>query len=142
MATPLQHFASHETTYKNLAVNTDASLRRISEIILPSSLGYTTLLLPVIAQLTQHNADRWLTWIVDKAPAKAVLQAYGANLNRLRLIHIPESVDNRWVIWEALAQGNSHTVVAQLDQLSEDDVKAMEQAGSKGNTQGVIIRAR
>lgn len=120
------------------SMNRNAHDQKIAEIAVARDSDQT-LLMPIIATFS-HYDERWLTWITDSVPSKEQLLDYGVNLRALRLIYINRHQDSRWLIWEALAQGNSHTVVTELGKLTKKDVGLMEGAAAQGSTQGIIIR--
>ena len=130
----------HATNILHRPIAHDAHEHKIAEVIVTEG-NCQALLLPIISAFSQHNS-RWLTWITDKVPAKERLLTYGINLNTLRVIYINRQQDSRWLIWEALAQGNSHAVIAELGKLTIQDMNTMEKAAIQGNTQGIIIRQR
>ena len=116
---------------------------KIVEIVAARN-SMATLLIPIIATFSQYDVSRynkrWLTWITDRVPCKEQLLANGVNVKALRLIYVNCNRDNRWLTWEALAQGNSHTVITELNQLTSDEIAAMEKAAIQGGTQGIIVR--
>ncbi len=99
-----------------------------------------TLIMPMIAHLSQENGDRWLTWITASKPNREELKRFGVNTDRLRLIHTKEQKDQQWISWEALALGNSHTVIASPGKLSEKEFHQLESAAKRGISQGILIR--
>ena len=118
----------------------DLYRHKIAEIVVANNSSQA-LLMSIIATFSRYN-KRWLTWITDKVPSKQQLLTYGVNLKTLRLIYVNPYQDSCWLTWEALAQGNSHTVIAELGKLAGQDVHAMENAASLGDAQGIIIRQR
>ena len=118
----------------------DANEQKIAEIIVARE-SCQTVLMPLIATFS-HYGRRWLTWITDSVPSKEQLLTHGVNLQTLRLIYISQHQDSRWLIWEALAQGNSHTVITEPGQLARKDLCLMESAAIQGGTQGIIVRRR
>lgn len=115
----------------------------ITELVLTHNApAQTPLLLPMVAHLSQDNSDRWLTWINPGPVDRQLLSDYGADTGRIRLIHTHSHTDSRWIIWEALAEGNSHTVIAAPGRLSEREMQQLESAARKGECQGLILRLR
>ena len=99
------------------------------------------LLLPMIAHLSKSH-QRWLTWLTPGPIDRGLLEDYQVDLQTIRLIHTPEYSDSRWILWEALAEGNSHTVIASPGRLSEKDLRQLEAAAHKGECQGLLLRLR
>jgi len=99
------------------------------------------LLLPMIAHLSRSR-QRWLTWLTPGPIDRGLLEDYQVDLQTIRLIHIAEHSDSRWILWEALAEGNSHTVIASPGRLSEKDLRQLEAAAHKGECQGLLLRLR
>jgi cell division inhibitor SulA len=129
---------AHNSNYA-LAPTQKKHARHIAELIVPNFNDNSTVILPIAASLSLHRSDKWTTWITHKTPSKAQLSIMGANLSRLRIIHIDEHSDARWIIWQALAQGNSHAVIAEQRDWSKEDIADMETAAKNGKTQGILI---
>ncbi|MFT5420920.1 MAG: cell division inhibitor SulA [Candidatus Endobugula sp.] len=113
--------------------------RKIAELIIPSFTESNAIILPILASLSQQSGQQWTTWITHRTPSKAMLEQMGADLSRLRIVHIKKTSDARWVVWQALAQGNSHTVVAEQGHWRQDDIKDMELAADTGNCSGILV---
>jgi cell division inhibitor SulA len=113
--------------------------RAVSEIIIPSFSDSKIVVPTIIASLTQQASDRWTTWITTTVPNKALLSSLGARLSRLRIVYINPEDDARWVIWQALAQGNSHNVIAEQAHFSPSDIQRMEVAATQGKCKGMMI---
>lgn len=96
----------------------------------------------MLAHLSHGNLDRWLTWIAPGPIDRKLLEQYGVDARKLRLIHLPSDQDNRWIIWQALAEGNSHTVIASPGLLSDKEIARFEEAAQAGNCQGLMLRLR
>jgi cell division inhibitor SulA len=115
----------------------------ITELVIANTKDqYQLWLLPMIAHLSQLENDRWLTWINPSAIDKQALITFGANLERIRLIHLSPTQTKLWAIWEAMSAGNSHTVVASPGVISDKQLKHLEQAANKGLCQGLLLRFR
>ncbi|NHN35968.1 hypothetical protein G8764_01510 [Pseudomaricurvus alcaniphilus] len=99
------------------------------------------LLLPMIAHLSRI-ADRWISWITTTAIDAQQLQEFGVDTTKIRVIHANSEDDQRWILWEALHNGTSHTVVAFPDTFSKDDMAHFEHAARQGCSSGLIIRYR
>lgn len=118
-------------------------LGSITELVLTHNApDQTRILLPMLAHLSHGNRDRWLTWIAPGPIDRQLLEQYGVDASQLRLIHIPSDQDSRWVIWQALAEGNSHTVIASPGLLSDREMARFEEAAQAGNCQGLMLRLR
>lgn len=115
------------------------SPRKIAEVIVPNFNDNHSVILPIAASLSHHQSEKWTTWITHKMPSKAQLTLMGANLSCLRIIHIKEHSDARWIIWQALAQGNSHAVIAEQRYWAKEDIKDMEIAAKNSDTQGILV---
>jgi len=113
--------------------------RGIAEIVIPPSIASAPIISPIVASLSQQTSDGWITWITLTRPNKASLIASGANTNRLRIVYIDRNDDARWVFWQALAQGNSHTVIAEQSSWSKRDMEKLEIAAERGQCKGVAI---
>jgi len=121
---------------------TEAPAGGITELVLTQQAPEQhQLLLPMIAHLSKSRR-RWLTWLTPGPIDRRMLEAYQVELNSIRLIHTSEQRDCRWVLWEALAQGNSHTVIASPGHLSDKDLRQLEIAAQGGACQGLLLRSR
>lgn len=116
-----------------------ATPRYISEVIVPNFAENHCVISPMVAAMSQSDSACWTTWITHRMPSRAQLEILGANLSRLRIIHIKENTDARWIVWQALAQGNSHSVIAEQCVWDKADIKDMETAAKMGNTQGILV---
>lgn len=96
----------------------------------------------MLAHLSHNNRDRWVTWIAPGPIDRQLLEHYGVNTGKLRLIHTANDQDSRWIIWQALAEGNSHTVIASPGLLSDKEIARFEEAAQAGNCQGLMLRLR
>lgn len=100
------------------------------------------LLLPMVAHLSQSHPDRWVTWVNPGVIDRHTLERYGVDTRRIRLIHTGNPEDVRWIAWEALATGTSHTVIAAPGKLTRKDVQALEEAAQRGQCQGLLLSLR
>jgi len=119
----------------------------VTELVLShQSPDHADLLLPMLAFLSQQtdpgHQNRWITWVAPKGIDKALLQQYGVDSSKIRLIHITKPEDMLWITWEALAAGNSHTVISSPGKLSEKELRQLEAAAHQGETQGLLLRLR
>lgn len=115
----------------------------ITELVLTHNAPeQTQLLLPMVAHLSRTQSSRWLTWIGPGHIDRALLERYGVDTRAVRVIHAPDHENSRWILWEALARGNSHTVIASPGQLSDRELKQLEAAALKGQCQGLLLRVR
>ncbi|GAB3110775.1 hypothetical protein G8770_21145 [Aestuariicella hydrocarbonica] len=114
----------------------------ITELVLTQHSPDTQmLLLPMLAYLSSNN-DRWITWISDAPVDRNVLAAYGVDTHKIRVIRESSEESTRWILWEALSAGTSHTVIATLSDASEETVSHLESAAQEGNSHGLLIRYR
>ncbi len=120
----------------------------------PASFGVTELVLaanepqqlamvlPMIAHLSHKETDRWITWIAPQGIDRSLLETFGVDTQRLRLIHSPNHQDYNWVIWEALRTGTSHTVIANVGALPEKAIRQLNEAAHVGHCDGLLLRFR
>ena len=115
----------------------------VTELVLANdSLEQLALILPMIAFLSHSQGERWITWISTQPISRELLEAYGVNTRVLRFVHCKDGDNARWVTWEALAAGTSHTVIASPGKLTDKELAQLEQAAYMGKTQGLLIRLR
>jgi len=121
------------------SINDQVNARAVSEVIIPSFADNNAIITPIIASLTQQTSDRWTTLITSRTVDKALLESLGAELSRLRIVYVAANADARWVIWQALAQGNSHNVIAEQAHFDTSDIEAMEVAAVEGKCNGILV---
>ncbi len=127
----------------HLTPKAQASNSGVTELILANdSLDQLRLILPMVAYLSQSQSDRWITWISPQAINRQLLENYGVHTQRLRFIHCEDGENARWIAWEALAKGTSHTVIASPGKLSDRELAQLEQAAQEGKAQGLLLRLR
>ena len=150
---------SREVSMNTLRKNTDVKVNlttnvqdfiksRMTEVIIPQGQNSNHILFPLVASLSkqkekelQSNSKRWVTWITDRKPSRQQLDSFGSNNTHIRIIHRSAADDNRWVIWEALNKGNSHTVIADIASVTKDDITQFEAAARQGNCVGILARS-
>jgi cell division inhibitor SulA len=113
----------------------------ITEIVLPDTQS-SSIYLPSLAFLSSQANGRWLTWLVPHCMDKAALIKYGFDLKRTRFIYPTSQADCFGLIWKALAEGNSHTVVGSPGRLSEPLLSKLEGAARTGSCNGLLLRYR
>ena len=122
----------------NLKTNETTSL---TEIVLSARTGADLeLLLPMLAHLSRKNPDRWFTWINPKDVDKQLLKDFEFALDNVRVIYSRNEDEILWLMWDALANGTSGSVVAEIGAISENSRKELEQAALLGNCRGLLIR--
>ena len=115
----------------------------VTELVLTSDAPeQLVLLLPMIAFLSNSCSDRWITWVAPHNVDRKLLEGYGVNTRFMRLIHCTDPQHALWVTWEALAAGNSHTVIASPGKLSDKELGQLETAATLGKCQGLLLRVR
>lgn len=115
----------------------------VTELILTSDAPeQLSLLLPMIAFLSNSSQDRWITWIAPHNVSRELLEAYGVNTRYIRVIHCHDQLSLLWVTWEALAAGNSHTVISSPGKLTDKELNQLEVAAMQGKAQGLLLRVR
>jgi cell division inhibitor SulA len=125
------------------AAPASAATSGVTELVLAGDdAQQLALLLPMIAHLSNHCQDRWITWIAPSGITRSLLESYGVNIHCMRLIHARTPDDARWITWEALSAGNSHSVIANLGRLTERELKDLEVAAWNGQSQGLLVRSR
>lgn len=117
----------------------------ITEIVLPNEQSLEVVL-PSLAFLSRNlcpkNKNRWLTWFPPIGVTKELLTGYGFDLSRVRFVYPKDTEHCFWLFWEALAEGNSHTVIASPGKLTEQQVKRLEHASAVGDCSGLLLRNR
>lgn len=115
----------------------------VTELVLTSDTpGQLALLMPMIAYLSNTSKDRWITWIAPHNISRELLESHGVNTQYIRVIHCSEKLNLLWVTWEALAVGNSHTVISSPGKLTDKELNQLEVAAVQGQCQGLLLRVR
>jgi cell division inhibitor SulA len=143
---------------KSPAVGTDSaghtdkfSKNRMNEMIIPQTHNSNHILFSLVASLSQKKekksspalpkGSRWVTWITDRKPSRHQLDSYGSDNSTIRIIHTRTEDDNRWLIWEALSKGNSRMVIADVTDVTTDDIAQFESAAQQGQCVGILARS-
>lgn len=114
----------------------------ITEIVLPDSHDLS-MVMPSLAFLSNQHYDRWLTWICDTPKLdRQQLQGYGFNLSHIRVIYPRDNEHGFWLFWEALAEGNSHTVIGKPGLLTDPQLARLESGARAGQCSGLVLRDR
>lgn len=114
----------------------------ITEILIPGNAWEQDLVLPMLAHLSRQNSSeqKWFTWISPQPLTKDQLERFDFNCTRIRWIKSTSDAYSLWLLWEALSNGNSDTVVAIFDKLNEAQRSDLEQAAEIGKTKGIVLR--
>jgi len=114
----------------------------VTELVLTKhSPDHRMLLVPMIAHLSQQ-ADRWITWVAPGPIERKLLESYGVDTNKLRIIHSQTEESTTWILWDALNNGTSHTVIGTVNKLNDQAIKHLEQAAQNGNAKALLVRYR
>ena len=115
----------------------------ITELIIAnSSPEQAALIMPMIAFLTKSCVNRWVTWIAPQHMSREFLESFGVDTSFVRLVHCSDEESRLRITWQALAEGNSHTVIASPGKLTEKEFKQLESAAQQGQCQGLLLRVR
>ena len=119
------------------------NLAGISEIVLATNSEESRdITFPMLAHLSKASKNRWFTWITDQPISKAVLAKYGFQLDHIRIIQSCGDSESLWLMWDALNNGTSDTVITDLSSLTEKDRQKLEIAAFNGNTRGLVLSHR
>jgi len=114
----------------------------VTELVLTKqSPDQRMLLLPMIAHLSQQ-ADRWITWIAPGPIERQQLESYGIDTLKLRIINSQSEETNTWMLWDALNNGTSHTVIGTVSKLNDQAITQLEEAAQNGNAKALLVRYR
>ena len=141
------------TQSRQMVLNTNSRLdeenrrdeQRIVEFVFPGEpRQQLSLILPVLANLSNNNDQRWLTCIGPSFLSKKDCQRF--RLNWQRLLQVLPNQRCAAVIdlaERALQAGKSHTVVCVIPAaLSAAELARLERAATLGSCQGIIIHGR
>lgn len=129
----------------NPAINKESALKtKMTELVIPQTSNSDQIILPLVSSMTRSSMEvnaRWLTWITYRKPSASVIKQFNPDCKHLRVIHINKHTDNKWIIWDALNCGNSHTVISDISSINEEEMVMMEEAALMGNCTGILIRS-
>lgn len=114
----------------------------VTELVLTKqSPDQLMLLLPMVAHLSKQ-ADRWITWVAPGPIERKLLESYGVDTAKLRIIHQykPEQVTR--ILRDALSNGTSHTVIGAVEKLSDQTIGQLEQAAQQGQAKALLVSYR
>ncbi|WP_245574156.1 cell division inhibitor SulA [Neptunomonas japonica] len=115
---------------------------KITEIVTRSGeLNDMPLLMPLLAQLSHE--DRWFAWIAPPANLpRSLLQDAGIDLNKVILLYPDEHNSVLQLAKKALSTGTCHAVISWAEEISEHEIKNLEQSAQQGCSNGILIRRR
>jgi cell division inhibitor SulA len=129
-------YNSHQLSQRNAS---NAMTSKIVDVAIPRFTNVNAIIFPIIASQSLQSSTEWTTWITHRTPTKAGLAELGADLTRLRIVHVSKETDVRWMVWQALALGNSHTVIAEQTAWPNSDMMDMERAAQQGQTRAILM---
>lgn len=136
------HASGPQTPEPQPALHAEQNNSGITELVLTQhSPDAQLLLLPMLAHLSRNN-ERWITWITPAAINREILAAYGVETHKIRIIRSADDEATRWILWEALNTGTSHTVIATPGELNDSGFTYLEEAAQNGNSRALLIRYR
>lgn len=139
LAPQIDQSATSEPAFKQVQ---QKQLYSVTELVLTKHCTDDAMIvLPMIAHLS-NNSDRWLTWIISTPIDKQLLESFGINTSKLRLIHVDKQQDQKWLITEALKNGTSHCVIANPEMINSSDVKFFQKSAQQGHCHGLLISYR
>ncbi|MGH1469933.1 MAG: hypothetical protein ACRBCS_01980 [Cellvibrionaceae bacterium] len=102
------------------------------------------LVLNSLLSFASNSEDhRWTTFITTDPAEYFRLSKLKLNARKFRIIYLKNKDDLLWVTWDALAEGNSHTVITQtrFDEktLNQDVQENLNKAATLGNTDGIFL---
>lgn len=118
-----------------------APASRVTELVLPAE-DDQSLLLPMLQYLSSRSTQRWLTLISSQPCNWRWLKAAGVESRNLRVINAKTAADALWMAWEMLANGTSHTVIAEPGLLHPQALAELERAAQCGDSRAVLVRRR
>ncbi|UTA49385.1 hypothetical protein L1F30_07570 [Simiduia sp. 21SJ11W-1] len=141
MAIALQNNNSARAALAAQEPKTCTPTSRITELVIPKG-DQQSMLLPMICFLGNNNQRQWLTLISVRSSQQHTLKSQGVNAQTLRVIQASSHNDVLWMTWEALSNGTSHTVVAELPPQPKDVLKELERAAHEGNSRLILVSQR
>ncbi|MBV9344781.1 MAG: translesion DNA synthesis-associated protein ImuA [Gammaproteobacteria bacterium] len=110
------------------------------EVLARFGSGELTILLPLLAQLTQRASGRWCVWVAPPLlPFAPGLSAQGVRLERIALVSGEQPL---WSFEQVLRSGACDAALAWIAHLRPRDTRRLQLAATHGRTLGVLFRAR
>lgn len=131
--------AAPQATAQHAAPQKDSSITEL--VFTRHSPDDNQLLLPMLAHFSRMT-NRWITWIVSSPVDGRELAEYGVDTGKLRIIYSRNTADTRWMTWEALNNGTSHTVIATPGHINSNELTFLKQASRNGGSHGLLIHYR
>ena len=122
--------------------STKVDFGKITEIVTSSGeLNDIPLLMPLLAQLSHE--DRWFAWISPPVNLpRSLLQNAGIDLNKVILLYPDSQHSVLQLAKKALSAGTCHAVISWAEEISEHEIKNLEQSAQQGRSNGILIRRR
>jgi cell division inhibitor SulA len=122
--------------------DTKTDFGKITEIVTGSGeLNDIPLLMPLLAQLSHE--DRWFAWISPPVNLpRSLLQNAGIDLNKVILLYPDAQHSVLQLAKKALSAGTCHAVISWSEEISEHEIKNLEQSAQQGRSNGILIRRR
>lgn len=138
---PFQQSAPAPEVTPSASTRAAPSASRVTELVIPGG-DQNAVLLPMVRFLSEQNQQQWLTLISHHNQEPRWLKNQGLNPRTLRVIQANSHKDILWMTWEALTNGTSHTVVAELSAQPKDVIKELERAAAQGNCRLILVQNR
>jgi len=115
---------------------------RVTEIIQHNGdVSLSPLLLPMLAQLSRQQ--RWLALVgVPPEIDRSALKTAGAALDRIWILRPDSQHSTVELAQRALSADTCHTVVSWHSQLDDGEIGLLQQAASRSDAQGIVVRNR
>ncbi|SFG61429.1 cell division inhibitor SulA [Neptunomonas qingdaonensis] len=119
-----------------------ADFGKITEIVTSSGeLNDIPLLMPLLAQLSHE--DRWFAWISPPVNLpRSLLENAGIDLSKVILLYPDAQHSVLHLAKKALSAGTCHAVISWAEEISEHEIKNLEQSAQLGRSNGILIRRR
>ena len=115
----------------------------VTELVLSRDCPeHASLLYPMLAFLSRQTQNQWITWVAPEGIDRQLFADYGVDTDKIRLVYPNSRTEVLQLIGQALALGNSHTVIANPGKLNDRELRQLESAAHQGQTQGLLLRLR
>jgi cell division inhibitor SulA len=115
----------------------------VTEIIIAKEKADSIqMVLPMLSQLNQEQ--RWLAWIDPPIQLLKKWQEEHKSLamEEIMILRSSDSISAIELSKRALEAGTCHAVIAWTNSLSNEEFASLEQASSRGNSHGIVLRSR
>ncbi|MGI1678278.1 MAG: hypothetical protein K6L75_06080 [Cellvibrionaceae bacterium] len=127
------------------ALKSGVTVMNFSEDSFNNSQNSRLILNSLLSFASNSDDQRWATFITTDPSEYLRLHQLKLNSKKFRIVYLKNKSDLLWVTWDALAAGNSHTVIIQgcldKDTMNGNAQENLNKAANLGNTAGIFLNS-